>query len=53
MTVEGRPRFTCFEGPEFDAHKVDLDDLLLRLQTRKNRNSSEGFCRRSKVQRLI
>ncbi|MCL2799886.1 MAG: sulfide/dihydroorotate dehydrogenase-like FAD/NAD-binding protein [Endomicrobia bacterium] len=31
VTVDGRTRFACVEGPEFDAHKVDWDELISRL----------------------
>jgi hypothetical protein len=24
-------KFACVDGPEFDAHKVDFDDLMSRL----------------------
>jgi ferredoxin/flavodoxin---NADP+ reductase len=30
VTVEGTTRFACVEGPEFDAHQVDFDDLARR-----------------------
>jgi ferredoxin--NADP+ reductase len=32
VTVGGRTRFACVDGPEFDGHKVDYDELMLRLQ---------------------
>jgi NAD(P)H-flavin reductase len=35
VSVGGRIRFACVEGPEFDAHQVDYDDLMLRLQRHK------------------
>jgi NAD(P)H-flavin reductase len=31
VTVGGRTRFVCVDGPEFDAHEVDFDEMLLRL----------------------
>ncbi|MDR1860334.1 MAG: sulfide/dihydroorotate dehydrogenase-like FAD/NAD-binding protein [Bacteroidales bacterium] len=31
VSVDGKIRFTCIDGPEFDAHKVDFDELLRRL----------------------
>ncbi len=31
VTVGGRTLFTCVDGPEFDAHQVDFDELLTRL----------------------
>ncbi len=32
VEVEGKTRFTCVHGPEFDGHKVDWDLLLSRQQ---------------------
>lgn len=32
VRVGGRTRFACVDGPEFDAHQVDFDDLMLRLK---------------------
>ena len=31
VTVDGRVRFACVEGPEFDGHKVDFDEALRRM----------------------
>ena len=31
ITVGGKTRFVCVDGPEFDAHQVDFDEMLLRL----------------------
>jgi ferredoxin/flavodoxin---NADP+ reductase len=33
VTVAGRMRFACVDGPEFDARGVDFDELLDRLGT--------------------
>jgi ferredoxin--NADP+ reductase len=30
VTVGGQVRFTCADGPEFDGHQVDWDELLSR-----------------------
>ncbi|MBD5346457.1 MAG: sulfide/dihydroorotate dehydrogenase-like FAD/NAD-binding protein [Bacteroides sp.] len=32
VTVDGRTRFVCIDGPEFDAHKVDFDEMMMRLR---------------------
>ncbi len=32
VTVGGTTKFACVEGPEFDGHQVDYDELMLRLQ---------------------
>ena len=31
VTVDGETRFACVEGPEFDGHLVDFDELMTRL----------------------
>lgn len=31
VTVGGKTRFVCVDGPEFDAHEVDFDEMLSRL----------------------
>ncbi|MBE6305611.1 MAG: sulfide/dihydroorotate dehydrogenase-like FAD/NAD-binding protein [Bacteroidales bacterium] len=33
VTVDGKTRFVCIDGPEFDAHKVDFDEMLMRLRS--------------------
>ena len=32
VTVGGKTQFACVDGPEFDGHQVDFDELMLRLQ---------------------
>jgi len=36
ITVDGKVRFVCVDGPEFDAHQVDFDELLMRLNAYKD-----------------
>lgn len=31
VTVDGKTKFVCIDGPEFDAHQVDFDGMLTRL----------------------
>jgi len=31
VTVGGKVKFVCVDGPEFDAHQVDFDEMLMRL----------------------
>lgn len=31
VSVGGRTKFVCVDGPEFDAHQVDFDEMLMRL----------------------
>ncbi|MEA2045697.1 MAG: sulfide/dihydroorotate dehydrogenase-like FAD/NAD-binding protein [Euryarchaeota archaeon] len=32
VSVDGKNKFACVDGPEFDGHKVDFDQLMQRLQ---------------------
>lgn len=30
VTVGGKTKFVCVDGPEFDAHQIDFDEMMLR-----------------------
>ena len=32
VSVGGTTKFVCVDGPEFDAHQVDFDEMLMRLK---------------------
>ena len=36
VTVGGKTKFVCVDGPEFDAHQVDFDEMLSRLRQYKD-----------------
>ena len=36
VTVGGKTKFVCVDGPEFDAHQVDFDEMLTRLRSYKS-----------------
>jgi len=38
VTVGGKTKFVCVDGPEFDAHQVDFDEMLMRLSAYKDIN---------------
>ena len=40
VTVGGRTRFVCVDGPEFDAHQVDFDEMLSRLRSYKTEEAA-------------
>ena len=42
VTVDGVVRFACVDGPDFDGHKVNFDELLLR-QKRFEREEKESL----------
>ena len=35
LTVGGKTRFACVDGPDFDGHEVDYDEILKRASTYK------------------
>lgn len=41
VTVDGKTRFTCVEGPEFDGHKVDFDEAMRRQAMYKGNGKTE------------
>ena len=48
VTIGGKTRFVCDDGPEFDAHQVDFDEMLMRLggyreQEREAMERTKGF----------
>ena len=36
VTVDGKTKFVCVDGPEFDAHKVDFDEMMMRQRSYKS-----------------
>ena len=41
VTVGGKTKFVCVDGPEFDAHVVDFDEMLKRLGRYKTKEMAE------------
>ena len=41
ITVGGKTKFVCVDGPEFDAHQVDFDEMLMRLGAYKEEEEAE------------
>jgi ferredoxin--NADP+ reductase len=33
VSVGGKTKFVCVDGPEFNAHEVDFDEMLMRLDS--------------------
>jgi len=40
VTVGGETKFVCVDGPEFDGHKVDFDNMMKRLQAYKRQEDA-------------
>ncbi|MCL2520087.1 MAG: sulfide/dihydroorotate dehydrogenase-like FAD/NAD-binding protein [Spirochaetaceae bacterium] len=36
VTIDGETKFVCVDGPEFDAHKVDWNNMMMRQQSYKD-----------------
>ncbi len=46
LTVDGKVRFACVDGPDFDGHKVDFDEVMTRNRTFIDieKKSYEKYC---------
>lgn len=46
VTVGGKTKFACVDGPEFDGHQVNFDELMLRLHAycEEEKTCYEDFC---------
>lgn len=46
VTVGGETKFACVDGPEFDGHLVDYDELMMRLQAydEDEKECYEDYC---------
>lgn len=46
VTVGGKTKFACVDGPEFDGHEVDYDELMRRLQAycEDEKRCFEDYC---------
>lgn len=46
VSIGGNTQFACVDGPEFDGHQVDYDELMLRLQAYcdEEQKCHEDFC---------
>jgi len=41
VTVGGETKFVCVDGPEFDGHKVDFENMMSRLKAYKSREDAD------------
>ncbi len=41
LTVGGKTKFACVDGPDFDGHEVDFDEAMLRLRTYRDQEAEE------------
>jgi len=45
VTVGGETKFVCVDGPEFDGHLVDFDNMINRLGSYKKQEAGTHHCR--------
>jgi len=47
VSIGGKTKFACVDGPEFDGHQVDYDELMQRLQAYREQENQcyDEFCR--------
>jgi ferredoxin--NADP+ reductase len=41
VTVGGKIRYACVDGPDFDGHQVDFDELMRRNGTYREQEQHE------------
>ena len=46
ITVDKEVKFACIDGPDFDGHKVDFDEAIIRNNTFKKQENylREKYC---------
>lgn len=46
VSIGGKTKFVCVDGPEFDAHQVDWDNMMMRMKSFKEREQEDNHkCR--------
>ena len=41
VTIGGKTKFVCVDGPEFDGHQVDWDNMMMRMKAFKDREAED------------
>jgi ferredoxin--NADP+ reductase len=51
VTIGGKVKFACVDGPDFDAHQVDFDELVRRQQMYRNeeKEALEQYLEKMKI----
>ena len=44
VTIDGKTKFACVDGPEFDGHQVDYDNLINRLTAYRHEEEHSEEC---------
>ncbi|MDD2638547.1 MAG: sulfide/dihydroorotate dehydrogenase-like FAD/NAD-binding protein, partial [Methanothrix sp.] len=51
VLVDGENKFACVDGPEFDGHKVDFDQLIQRLGAYESEERESSMAHRCRLDR--
>lgn len=41
VSIGGKTKFVCVDGPEFDGHQVDWDNMMMRMKSFKERETED------------
>jgi oxidoreductase, NAD-binding len=41
VAIGGKTKFVCVDGPDFDAHQVDWDNMMMRMKSFKSRETED------------
>ncbi len=41
VTIGGKTKFVCVDGPEFDGHQVDWDNMMMRMKSFKEQETED------------
>ena len=52
LTVGGQTKFACVDGPDFDGHKVDYDELMSRNSVYRDREAEERKTHICRIQKM-
>jgi NAD(P)H-flavin reductase len=50
VTIGGKTKFVCVDGPEFDAHQVDFEEMLMRLNSFKKEEEEKSHDHQCKAE---
>jgi homotetrameric NADPH-dependent glutamate synthase len=55
VTVDGKIKFACVDGPDFDGHQVDFDELMLRQKRFRTQEAkaNEDYAHVCNAERLL
>ena len=52
MSVGGQTKFACLDGPDFDGHQVDYDELIVRNGVYRNQENAAKEAHACNLQKM-